>query len=526
MNHLLILPILVPLCCACILLVVRRESVPAARGLALLSSLVQLVIAAILLEQTRSGAIQLYTLGNWLPPHGIVLVLDKFAALLVFTTAILALPALIFSTTGADRHGKYFHALFQFQLMGINGAFLTGDLFNLFVFFEVLLIASYGLLLNGKELHGKQLHGKNSDHRDAARTRAGVHYVVLNLIGSALFLIAAGVFYGLSGTLNFADLSVYIAVADATDAPFIAAAGLLLLVVFGLKAALFPLYFWLPRGYAAASAPVAALFAIMTKVGIYAIVRLATLLFGAHAGLLSGLLLPWLTPLALITLALGAFGALAATTLSELIAYLVVASVGTLLSALALDSIAALTALLYYLLHSTWIIGALFLLADLIATQRGTLATQLRSGPAIRHGNLLGALFVIAALSLAGLPPLAGFIGKMMLLQAAPLPTASSLWIVVLSGGLLALIALSRAGSVLFWRVDAVPSVHLHSSHIALSRNALGAVFLLLTANVALSIYAGPISAALRDTAVQLLDAKQYSGAVLSLVQNPAETTQ
>ena len=140
MNHLLIMPILVPLCCACILLLARRGGVPAARGLALLSSLIQLALAGLLIEQTDSGAIQIYTLGHWLPPQGIVLVLARLAALMLLVTAILALPVLIYATTGADRHGKYFHALFQFQLMGVNGAFLTGDLFNLFVFFEVLLI--------------------------------------------------------------------------------------------------------------------------------------------------------------------------------------------------------------------------------------------------------------------------------------------------------------------------------------------------------------------------------------------------
>ena len=210
MNHLLILPILVPLSCACLLLMIRDAGAMTARGLALLSSLAQLALAGLLLAQSSTGAIQLYTVGHWLPPHGIVLVLDRLAALMLFTTAVLALPALLYACTGIDRRGKYFHVLFQFQLMGVNGAFLTGDLFNLFVFFEVLLMASYGLLLHGQ---------------GAARLRAGLQYVVLNLVGSALFLIAAGIFYGLAGTLNLADLSVFIAVAEPGDAPLLAAAG-------------------------------------------------------------------------------------------------------------------------------------------------------------------------------------------------------------------------------------------------------------------------------------------------------------
>jgi len=506
MNHVLILPILVPLCCACLLLLMRRDNVTAARGLALLSSSIQLVIAGLLLAQSSGGAIQLYTLGSWLPPHGIVLVVDRLAALMLCTTAVLALPALLYAANGADRRGKYFHALWQFQLLGINGAFLTGDLFNLFVFFEVLLMASYGLLLHGQ---------------GAARLRAGLQYVVLNLVGSALFLIAAGIFYGLAGTLNFADLSVFIAVAEPADAPLLGAAGLLLLVVFGLKAALFPWYFWLPRSYAVASAPVAALFAIMTKVGIYAILRLALLLFGAHAGALAGLLLPWLWPLAVLTLVLGSLGVLAATTLTELIGYCVVVSVGTLLSALALNSVAALTALLYYLLQSTWSIGALFLLVDLIADRRGSVAGRLQSGPKIASHVWLGSLFLIGAVAVVGLPPLAGFVGKLMLLQAAPLPDTAILWLALLVSSSMGLVAFSRAGSMVFWRVEAVPAARM-----TLPIYAVSAVLMLLGTNVALSICAAPIAKVLEATATQLFDAEQYTAAVLMQAQNPATSEQ
>lgn len=515
MNHLLILPIIVPLACGCLLLLARRADLRAARGLSLLSSALQLALAALLFESSRSDVPQLYTLGGWLPPYGIVLVLDRLAALMLLTTALLALPALIYATAGADRRGKNFHALFQFQLMGINGAFLTGDLFNLFVFFEVLLIASYGLLLHGL---------------GAERIRAGLHYVLLNLLGSALFLIAAGIFYGLSGTLNLADLSVFIAVADANDAPLLAAAGLLLLIVFGLKAAMFPLYFWLPRSYAAASAPVAALFAIMTKIGVYGVLRMTTLLFGAQAGLLANLLLPWLMPLAIITLLLGGLGALAATTLAELIAYLVMASVGTLLSALALDSVAADTALLYYLLHSTWIIGALFLLADLIAAQRGASTARLQAGAAMAHSPLLSCLFVVAAMSVAGLPPLAGFIGKIMLLQAALLPAATGLWLALLVVALIILVALSRAGSVLFWRIAEPSQLPPEQAAVAgplraappRATQALCAVAMLLTINILLSVAAEPVVAILHATAQQLRDARIYSSAVLAQLPMPA----
>ena len=302
---------------------------------------------------------------------------------------MLASAVVLYALRGDDRRGPRFHALLQFQLLGINGAFLTGDLFNLFVFFEVLLIASYALLLYG---------------RSAERVRAGLRYVILNLVGSALFLIALGLIYGVSGTLNMADLSRRVATASGDSVPLLAAAGLLLILVFALKAALLPLSFWLPRAYAAASAPVAALFAIMTKVGIYAILRVCTLVFGAGAGELANLVQPWLWPLALATLAFGALGALAARSLQTLLAYLVLVSAGTLLAAVAIGTPEAIAAALFYLLHSTWVAGGLFLLADLIVRQRGRHGGELVQGAALENPHLLGALFFFGAVAVIGLP--------------------------------------------------------------------------------------------------------------------------
>ncbi|MDU5678929.1 MAG: monovalent cation/H+ antiporter subunit D, partial [Pseudomonas aeruginosa] len=334
MSHWLILPILLPLFAGSLLLLPLAERWQ--RGLSLLAALALIPLSLLLIRTAASGDLSVYALGNWAAPFGIVLMLDRLAALMLLATAVLGSAALIYALRGDDRLGKHFHALFQFQLLGINGAFLTGDLFNLFVFFEILLIASYALLLHGG---------------GAERVRSGLHYVILNLVGSAFFLIAVGTLYGLTGTLNMSDMAQKIAMADAERAPLLAAAGLLLLVVFALKAALLPLYFWLPRAYAAASAPVAALFAIMTKVGIYSILRVYTLVFGDAAGELANLAQAWLWPLALATLGLGAIGALAARTLQSLLAYLVVVSAGTLLAGVALGSERALAASLYYLLH-------------------------------------------------------------------------------------------------------------------------------------------------------------------------------
>ena len=229
-----------------------------ARRLAMASVLLGLLMAVGLVVQANSGALLVYQLGEWPAPFGIVMVLDRLSALMVLLTYLVAVPVLWYATGGWDTRGRHFHALFQFQLMGLCGAFMTGDLFNLFVFFEVLLIASYVLLVHGQ---GRE------------RFRMGIHYVVLNLSASGLFLIALAMVYSVTGTLNMADVGLQVAQLSGDNAQLAQAAALVLLAVFGLKAALVPLYFWLPGTYAAASAPVAALFAIMTKVGVYSIIR-------------------------------------------------------------------------------------------------------------------------------------------------------------------------------------------------------------------------------------------------------------
>ncbi|MGB1203110.1 MAG: monovalent cation/H+ antiporter subunit D, partial [Alloalcanivorax venustensis] len=432
MEHLIIAPILIPAFAGMLLLLEVRERQRLRRLTGLLATLALIPVALGLWQQAASGDIGVYQLGDWRAPFGIVLVLDRLSALMVLLTAVLALPALIYGSRGDDRRGANFHALFQLQLMGINGAFLTGDLFNLFVFFEVLLIASYGLALHG---------------RGPARVKGGIHYVVLNLIGSALFLVALGLAYGTTGTLNMADFAVKVSELEGNSLDLARLSGLLMWVVFGLKAALFPLYFWLPATYASATAPVAALFAIMTKVGIYAIARVYGLAFSG--GALAGLGRDPLWILALITLGLAAVGVLGARRLGEMVAYLLVMSVGTLVAGLAWSSPEAFGAMLYYLIHSTLVCGGLFLLADLVSRGRGELADRLEAGPSPVGRGVLGALFFAGAIAVVGLPPLSGFIGKVALMQAVPAPVY---WLLLLGGGLIALIGLSRAGSTLFWR--------------------------------------------------------------------------
>ncbi len=398
MNHWIAAPLLLPPLVGAIMIISMRHHLELARVFSVASIAVLLGISIGLLAQSTTGAIQVYLLGNWPAPFGIVLVLDRLSALMVTLTALLALPVVLYAIgSDWDRRGKHFHALLQFQLMGLFGAFLTGDIFNLFVFFEVLLIASYGLMIHGA---GKR------------RLQAGVQYVVYNLLGSTLFLFALGAIYGVTGTLNMADLSVRVAEMPQSGSALIRVAAALLLLVFAVKAALIPLHFWLPASYAEAPAPVAALFAVMTKVGAYAILRVFTLIFGPSVAVTEGIAGPWLIIAAMITLALGMTGVLGARSLGRIAAFSAIGSMGTLLIAVGLFTPQATTAALYYLIHSTLAGAALFLVVDQVRARRAGIEDHLVPGPAMAMNGLVAALFFAAAIAMAGMPPFSGFRGQ------------------------------------------------------------------------------------------------------------------
>ncbi|MDC8445898.1 MAG: monovalent cation/H+ antiporter subunit D [Nitrosomonas sp.] len=507
MNHMTIFPVILPLVAGILLLLLPGRLLALKRGVSLISVLLQLIVAGLLLNTVNSGEILAYALGNWSPPFGIVLVADQLAVWMLTITALVAICALFYAARGTDSSGAHFHTLFQLQLFGLNGAFLTGDLFNLFVFFEILLLASYSLLLHG----GGRL-----------KTRAGLHFVVINLVGSTLFLFAVGTLYGLLGTLNMADLAVKVAAAPADDAVLIHIAGLLLFAVFALKAALVPLYLWLPAAYAHTSAPVAALFAIMTKVGAYSILRVYTLIFGAQAGAAANLIEAWLLPMAMLTLIIGVLGVLASTRLRQQVAYLVIVSIGTLLTAIGINSTAGITAALYYLPHSTFAAAAFFLLSDSIAQRRDVMDDQFEPGPIIQQQRLLGSLFFITAILIAGLPPLSGFIGKFLILNAA-LPHSAFFWIigVILITSLFTLIALARSGSMLFYRAKAPHSCNITPGAEPRSAFALTIeltpVACLLLCCIGLVIFAGVVTGYTAATANQLLQPEMYIESVLRM---------
>ncbi|QDH71884.1 monovalent cation/H+ antiporter subunit D [Lysobacter alkalisoli] len=495
-THLPVLPVLLPLLAGALLLLLERHGIGVQRALSTVAMVALLATSAALLRAADDGTVTMYLLGDWPARLGIALVADRTSALLVLTTTLLAIASLLYACAGWDRRALHFHALFQLQLAGLNGAFLTGDLFNLFVFFEVMLIASYGLLLSGGR---------------GPRMRAGLHYVVFNITASTLFLIALGLLYGMLGSLNMAELAFRIGQADPANLPLIRAASGILLVVFCAKAALVPLYLWLPNAYSRAPAAVAALFAVMTKVGVYTVLRVYTLVFGSEAGELAGWAWTWLLPAGLLTLVLASLGALASKSLRMLVAFLVIASAATLFIAVSLDTVETVSAGLYYLVHSTFVAGALFLVADLVRRQRGVAGDNLDVAGPLRHSALLGALFAVAAVSTSGMPPLSGFLGKVLLLEAVPATNVAWVWSIVLVTSLLTVVALARTASQVFWRARPWPETA--SSPAPPQPAQVAAAILLLGYGIAMTLFGGPIMRYTGDAAAQLLAPADYINA-------------
>src|SRR5690606_10779131 len=359
MQHWVVAPVLLPLATAALMILLggSRRRVKAVINIS--STLAGLILAAGLLvwvdDREAGAAFGIYLPGNWTPPFGIVLVLDRLSGLMAVLAGSLAFAALLYSLARWHQAGVHFHALFQIQLMGLYGAFLTADLFNLFVFFEVLLAASYGLLLHGS---------------GRARVKAGLHYIAVNLFASSLFLVGAAMLYGVTGTLNMADLALKLPLVPDADRGLLHAGAAILAMAFLVKAGIWPLNFWLVPAYASASAPVAALFAIMTKVGLYAVLRLWTLLFSGQAGASAHFGGQWLVYGGLATLAVAAIAILAAQRLERLAALSILVSAGTLLGAIGFGQPILTGGALFYLVSSSLALCALFLLAELIERSR------------------------------------------------------------------------------------------------------------------------------------------------------------
>lgn len=453
--HWLIAPILVPLATAALQLLLgeRRRGMAVVLGMA--SGLAVLAVAAGLLLTANDTPLA-YRIGGWPARFGIVLVADRLSALMLLLAATLAVALLPCTLDRWRQPGGAVQPLAQFLLMGLNGTFLTGDLFNLFVFFEVLLAASYGLALRRPGVR---------------QVGAGLHYIAVNLVASLLFLVGVSLIFGVTGTLNMAALAQLVPQVPANTRALLHAGAGLLGVAFLVKAAMWPLGFWLPRTYAAVAPPVAATFAIMTKVGVYVLLRLSLLLFGAGAGAASaGFGGSWLVWGGIATIIAGVIGMFGTRELGELAGYNVVVSSGSLLGAVGVQQGTVIAGALAYLVISTLALATLFLLAGLIAPREEAESTALlepydpsglalyadedESQPSVPAPvRLLGGCFLLCALLLAGLPPLSGFLAKFALL--APLLGAGSaaqvLFGLTVAAGLCTLIALVRAGIRIFW---------------------------------------------------------------------------
>jgi len=500
MSHWIILPVILPAMLAPFIVLAARYHIGIQRVLSVAGVVALIGIAAGLAWQSSDGTVSLYQLGDWAAPFGIVVVADRLSTMMVLLTSVLALFVLLYAIgSGWDERGRHFHALYQFQLMGIMGAFLTGDLFNLFVFFEVLLIASYGLMIHA-----------GGDKR----LRAGVQYVLFNLLGSTLFLFALGAIYAETGTLNMADLAQRVQLIDPAASVGIRIAAVLLLLVFAIKAAVVPLHFWLPSSYAEAPAPVAALFAIMTKVGAYAIIRVYTMVFPPDLAVTEGLHGLWLLPAALISLAIGMVGVLAAKKLDRLVAFSVIGSMGMVMVAIALFTPTGIAAALYYILHSTLAAAALFLIVDLVRTSRAHL--QLVTTPPVAGAALTAGLFFVAAIAMTGLPPLSGFIGKLLILDAAfDTPLAVWSWAIILSASLISVVGFARAGSIVFWKAQSVARSEDDPQPSAPSRLAFAAVGGLIAMLILLTVFAGQVHGYTQAMAQQLFAPDAYMTTVL-----------
>ncbi len=501
MQNLSFFPVLLPMLSGIILLMSPFGKNKSNRRVTSITlSIITLLVSFALLLKVQAGGSQVYAIGDWSAPFGIVLVADPLSTLLVVLTSLLGLVCVLYASAGGDEKGAFFHPLLHFLILGVNGAFLTGDAFNLFVFFEVLLIASYSLLMHGG---------------DKRNTRAALHYVIMNLVGSAVFLIALGILYGVLGTLNMADMAQKVALLQGDDIYLAKIGGLLLLVVFALKGALLPLHLWLPNTYATAMPVVAALFAIMTKVGVYSMMRVYTLIFGEQAGGLNHIAQPWLWWLALATIAIGAIGVLASKDLRKLVANLVIISVGTLVALVATQSVEASAAAIYYLVHSTLVTAALFMIAGLIKQQRGDVADRIVAGPTIIQPRLLGVCFLLAGVTVIGMPPLSGFIGKVWLLKAT-LNTEYTMvfWSIYLLASLAVLVSVAKAGSTIFWHHQDEVTQSFEQQRVHPLQ--LAALITLLSCAPLMSVFAGPLSEYATGAATQLHDFNNNINLILS----------
>jgi multicomponent Na+:H+ antiporter subunit D len=503
---LLPLPVVLPLLGAALsMLLARRPNGQRLLSVVVLMGLLALAVA-LLTVVDREGT-QVVQLGGWAAPAGISLVADRLSALLLVVSAAVLLAVLVYAigqgVADGERTGPLavFHPCYLVLAAGIAMAFLTGDLFNLFVAFEVMLVASYVLLTLGG---------------GRAQVRAGMTYVVMSLLASVLFVTVVGLVYAATGTVNMADASMRM-----QDVPegLRVALGLTMLVVFGIKAAIFPLFSWLPDSYPTAPAPVTAVFAgLLTKVGVYAVIRTQTLLFPGLEVIGDVLLV-----IGALTMVVGILGALVQDDVKRVLSFTIVSHIGYMLLGLGLYSVAGLAGAILYTVHHIVVQTTLFLVAGLMERREGT-SSMLRSGGLQHVAPLLAVLYLVPALSLAGIPPLSGFVAKIGLFQAG-LADGSVLAVGTVAAAtvtsLLTLYAVGRVWTAVFWGpvAEVVPDTNLEDAvDVGVARTPplmLGAAVCAVVGMLAITAIAGPLYGLAERAAEDVVNPDSYTTAVL-----------
>lgn len=527
LQHLIVLPVLLPLLIGAALISINERHHRLKFMLNLFSCLSLLAVSVLILYLADTGFwpdnVGVFFAANWIAPFGIVLMADRLSGLMLVLIAVIACCALIYSYSRWARLGVHFHSLLQFLLMGMCGSVLTADLFNLFVFFEVMLAASYGLLLHGYNVH---------------RVRAGMQYIAVNLLASVFFLIGIALIYTAAGTLTYADIADNVAALSTENRRLFQTGVSVVAVAFLTKAAIWPLGFWLPATYAAAAPPVTALLVMLTKVGVYIVLRLYLLLFSAEAGLSVGFGGDWLFWGGILTMAFGASGLLASQEAGRMASYSAVISSGTLMAVIGYGQPALIGPGLYYLFSSTLAVAAFSLLIELnerIYKPEGSLKEMALEVLAVDEVKpaasglllqgaiaFLGLAFVGCAIIMAGLPPLSGFVAKFGLVHTLlnkdnlALVTVNSLFFTAMlfMAGLAAIVSLMRLGVRTFWTTQpAQPPKLCWTEAVPVS--------LLLLLCFVLTSAAGPVMQLLNRASQDLHQTKTYIQRVLPK-QQPA----
>jgi len=493
-NNQALIPVLIPWITG-ILLIFFYKQVRIQRILSGSSAVLALIYSIYLLYTVSTYGTIVFWAGNWAPPFGITMVADLLSVIFVLTTAIVSIAVVFFSFRLVDEHRErhFYYFLVQMVLVGVNGSFVTGDIFNLYVFFEVFLISSYVLMAIGST---------------KVQLRETYKYVLLNFLASTIFLIGIALLYGVAGTLNMADLAYKLPMAK--NQGIISLIAVIFIVIFGSKAAIFPLFYWLPKSYAAPPAAVSALFGgLLTKVGIYCIIRTFTLMFTGDSAFINGLLFA----LGVSTMVLGGLGAIAQYNFKRILSYHIVSQVGYMIMGLAIDNVVALMAAIYFAVHNIIVKTSLFLFAGVTEEITGTNDLR-RMGGLLHRYPLLGWGFFLGGISLSGVPPFSGFFAKLLMLSGAS--EAKNYWAMffTLGVGFLTLFSMIKIFLYCYWGQDKPVRQEALEPLFNYRRYMLPCLFLVLV-SIMMGLGAECVIGVIRRAAEELRNPELYIRAVL-----------